>query len=90
MATIHKYFQFESNFEKFPLGTDEKNNITEKILDCADLYQRGYNESGIYVIWPIMRYSSKKQIYVYCDMHTDGGGWTVSTQLFLNHKTFIF
>ncbi|KAL5022314.1 hypothetical protein ScPMuIL_001469 [Solemya velum] len=39
--------------------------------DCQDL---GYLKSGIYTIYPE---GTKVGIRVYCDMDTDGGGWTV-------------
>lgn len=46
-------------------------------LDCADWYVRGYNKSGVYNVRPINRLMPNKSLDVFCDMDTNGGGWTV-------------
>ncbi|XP_041726686.2 microfibril-associated glycoprotein 4-like [Coregonus clupeaformis] len=43
-------------------------------LDCADVYNNGSKTSGVYRIYPAGPNSPR---YVYCDMDTDGGKWTV-------------
>lgn len=43
--------------------------------DCADLYGAGQNHSGVYNIFPTG--DSEQGLPVYCDMESDGGGWTV-------------
>ena len=41
--------------------------------DCSDLWKSGQTQSGVYSIDP----DGKGSFDVYCDMRTDGGGWTV-------------
>uniref|UniRef100_A0A3B3R845 Microfibril associated protein 4 n=1 Tax=Paramormyrops kingsleyae TaxID=1676925 RepID=A0A3B3R845_9TELE len=43
-------------------------------LDCADIYNAGFNISGVYRIYLA---GPSSPVYVYCDMETDGGKWTV-------------
>uniref|UniRef100_A0A2R9BHZ9 Angiopoietin 1 n=1 Tax=Pan paniscus TaxID=9597 RepID=A0A2R9BHZ9_PANPA len=53
--------------------------------DCADVYQAGFNKSGIYTIY-INNMPEPKSIFyltlfsicqVFCNMDVNGGGWTV-------------
>ena len=41
--------------------------------NCSELLRSGQTQSGVYSIDP----DSKGSFDVYCDMRTDGGGWTV-------------
>ena len=47
--------------------------IPFRILDCSDLLKSGQTQSGLYSVDP----DGRGHFTVYCDMHTDGGGWTV-------------
>jgi len=47
---------------------------TKMHTDCADLLRTGYTTSGEYRIRPENMW---RPVLVFCDMETDGGGWTV-------------
>ena len=59
------------------LGEIETSGIsgdTKVHTDCADLLRAGYTTSGEYRIRPANMW---RPVLVFCDMETDGGGWTV-------------
>ncbi|CAL1279269.1 unnamed protein product [Larinioides sclopetarius] len=61
----------------YPNNSIITQNKTPNPMDCADILRNGYDKNGVYTIWPKSRVTDDKPLDVFCDMDTDGGGWTV-------------
>ncbi|GFU39182.1 techylectin-5A [Nephila pilipes] len=48
-----------------------------KPKDCEELLRSGVKECGVYTVWLSNRVTGERPLKVFCDMETDGGGWTV-------------
>ena len=59
-------------------GVAEKVNAAIKIItssSCADI--QGATMSGVYTIYPTDDDSKEEPLQVFCDLETNGGGWTM-------------
>ncbi|XP_023212791.1 angiopoietin-4-like [Centruroides sculpturatus] len=56
--------------------------------DCTDIKNQGIEKSGIYEIRVMKNETTPFCFKVYCDMKTDGGGWTASTNKHLCYYHF--
>ena len=52
------------------------NHFPQHPTSCKDLLRQGETQDGVYTIYTDNT-PNAKQVTVYCDMTTDGGGWLV-------------
>lgn len=79
-----KILQLEQSYANGQKANNEKSfdNVLPK--HCSDIQG---NMSGVYIIKPP---NSPKSFMVFCDMETQGGGWTVSVKkIILNNLKFL-
>ncbi|XP_074057176.1 angiopoietin-1 isoform X2 [Macrotis lagotis] len=71
MDTVHNLVNLCT---KEVLLKSAKREEDKPFRDCADVYQAGFNKSGIYTVYINNVPEPKK---VFCNMELTGGGWTV-------------
>ncbi|XP_053654356.2 fibrinogen C domain-containing protein 1-A [Cherax quadricarinatus] len=64
----------EGNYEECKKNITHLSTRLTTAKNCADLYCRGARLNGVYLIKPVR---DAGKVSVWCDMTTDGGGWTV-------------
>lgn len=71
-------------------GPECDKKVPDAPKNCMDLKERGEILSGVYTIMPFGNsFTGGSFIEVYCDMETDGGGWTVCVDSILSLHTLI-
>ena len=68
---VIQYLKQQLDFQSVELQELRREIKLLKTKDCSDILNQGYSTSGVYEIF------QPEMTHVYCDMETDGGGWTV-------------
>uniref|UniRef100_A0A673VK71 Si:ch211-203k16.3 n=1 Tax=Salmo trutta TaxID=8032 RepID=A0A673VK71_SALTR len=77
----HRFHELETHY--FVSNTDETlcflcppevQHVRNCPIDCASIYYNGVRRSGLYTVVPSL---GVMPVEVYCDMETEGGGWTM-------------
>ncbi|GBM43985.1 hypothetical protein AVEN_187587-1 [Araneus ventricosus] len=63
-----------NDFDTFEGPTSKHNPV-----DCEEVLEADHNEGGVYTVWTRSRVTGDRRLEVFCDMDTDGMGWTVRT-----------
>ncbi|XP_039869612.1 angiopoietin-related protein 7 [Simochromis diagramma] len=73
-----KYSEINNRVEIMQLQTAQSapKTSSEAIYDCASLYSKNYKISGEYKL-PKDEFLGTPEFTLFCDMETNGGGWTV-------------
>ncbi|NXX69775.1 ANGL7 protein, partial [Spizella passerina] len=74
-----KYSQMNNQIDIMQLQAAQmvtQTSAVDAVYDCSSLYQRNYRISGVYKL-PPDEFLGIPDLEVFCDMETDGGGWTV-------------
>ncbi|XP_043973414.1 angiopoietin-related protein 7 [Gambusia affinis] len=73
-----KYSEMNNRVEIMHLQTLQSvtQTFSDAIYDCASLYEKNYKISGEYKL-PKDEFLGAPELSVFCDMETNGGGWTL-------------
>ncbi|NXK93079.1 ANGL7 protein, partial [Formicarius rufipectus] len=74
-----RYSEMSSQLDTMRLQaaqTVTQSSAVDAVYDCSSLYQRNYRISGVYKL-PPDEFLGIPDLEVFCDMETDGGGWTL-------------
>lgn len=68
----------------------QNNTLAETLpLDCKELYMNGIRKSGVYTIYPWKKSDPYyRPLQAYCDMETEGGGWTAMQRRVNGEESF--
>ncbi|KAL7647570.1 UNVERIFIED_CONTAM: hypothetical protein RMT77_001170 [Armadillidium vulgare] len=65
-----------NNFPTKQSNSNISTDVTFRPADCSELLVAGYKETGVCEIYPFKCHRTKP-VKAFCDMETDGGGWTI-------------